>query len=125
MKLIQPEKRSTNTNPLRNLLLPTYLLGTYRITKAPESNSSRLTSVKFIRFNNPANHPAAGESKDWKRKHAAAQNQLQKNVQSPNYTVHAFLGGAFSTLMVKESRPLLPVSPLTFLLFLYSSCVSE
>src|SRR5215831_21394098 len=32
-----------------------YLLGSYRIATAPEPNSSRLTSLKSIRFDNPAN----------------------------------------------------------------------
>src|SRR6266852_4224417 len=33
-----------------------YLLGSYRIATAPEPNSSRLTSLKSIRFDSPANN---------------------------------------------------------------------
>src|SRR5207237_2529364 len=33
-----------------------YLLGSYRIATAPEPNSSRLTSLKLIRFDSPANN---------------------------------------------------------------------
>src|SRR6266478_2669050 len=33
-----------------------YLLGSYRIATAPEPNSSRLTSLKSTRFDNPANN---------------------------------------------------------------------
>ena len=33
-----------------------YLLGSYRIATAPEPNSSRPTSLKSIRFDNPANN---------------------------------------------------------------------
>jgi len=32
-----------------------YLLGSYRIATAPEPNSSRLTSLKSIPFDSPAN----------------------------------------------------------------------
>jgi hypothetical protein len=32
------------------------LLGSYRIATAPEPNSSRLTSLKSIRFDSPANN---------------------------------------------------------------------
>ena len=35
-----------------------YLLGSYRIATAPEPNSSRLTSLKSIRFDSPANNVA-------------------------------------------------------------------
>ena len=34
------------------------LLGSYRIATAPEPNSSRLTSLKSIRFDSPANNVA-------------------------------------------------------------------
>jgi len=33
-----------------------YLFGSYRIATAPELNSSRLTSLKSIRFDRPANN---------------------------------------------------------------------
>src|SRR6266481_5601463 len=33
-----------------------YLLGSYRIATSPEPNSSRLTSLKSIRFDSPANN---------------------------------------------------------------------
>src|ERR1700760_2036273 len=35
-----------------------YLLGSYRIATAPELNFSRLTSLKSIRFDSPANNVA-------------------------------------------------------------------
>src|SRR5678816_1619404 len=40
----------------RRLQSQCYLLGSYRIATAPEPNSSRLTSFKSTRFDNPANN---------------------------------------------------------------------
>src|SRR2546430_4335693 len=45
------------TSGLRTTCEPNgYLLGSYRIATAPEPNSSRLTSLKSIRFDSPANN---------------------------------------------------------------------
>src|SRR2546428_13162214 len=53
--------------PSRSMMRPTrankpngYLLGSYRIATAPEPNSSRLTSLKSIRFDSPATNVGPG-----------------------------------------------------------------
>ena len=49
-----------------------YLLGSYRIATAPEPNSSRLTSLKSIRFDSPADNVAYQH----KRQHETRNGQV-------------------------------------------------
>jgi predicted 3-demethylubiquinone-9 3-methyltransferase (glyoxalase superfamily) len=55
-----------------------YLLGSYRIATAPEPNSSRLTSLKSIRFDRPANNVINGTHDDDNLRAASAIRQGQR-----------------------------------------------